>query len=226
MSEKSRISPERWQRIEQIYCQALERESHARAAMLDDACAGDAALRQEVESLLASEPAAADFIESSALDIAADMLTREPDVDLVGRHVGPYLVEAWLGSGGMGDVYRARDGQPASRRRAQGPPGRLRPRSRPARTLQTRSAGPGLAQSSEHRRDLRLRGVGRRAGARAGAGRGTDARAIGLRRDRSRSTRRCRSRDRSPRRSKRRTSRGSSIAISSPRTSRCGRTAR
>ncbi|MEO5821025.1 MAG: protein kinase, partial [Vicinamibacteraceae bacterium] len=30
--------------------------------------------------------------------------------DLVGQRIGPYIVESWIGSGGMGDVYRARDG--------------------------------------------------------------------------------------------------------------------
>ena len=67
----------------------------------------------EVESLLACEPAAADFIEASALEVAAEMLTRQSNAaGLIGRHVGPYLVESWIGTGGMGDVYRARDGHP------------------------------------------------------------------------------------------------------------------
>ena len=45
--------PERWQKIAECYHSALEREGDNRAAYLQQACAGDDALRQEVESLLA-----------------------------------------------------------------------------------------------------------------------------------------------------------------------------
>ena len=49
------------------------------------------------------------LLDSTALEVAARALGSEPDADLVGRRIGPYEVEAWIGSGGMGDVYRARD---------------------------------------------------------------------------------------------------------------------
>jgi hypothetical protein len=49
------MTPERWQKIEQLYHSTLEREESQRAAYLRAACAGDDALRQEVESLLTQE---------------------------------------------------------------------------------------------------------------------------------------------------------------------------
>jgi serine/threonine-protein kinase len=100
---------ERWRRIEKIYHNALELEPGPRAALLDDVCAGDPALRQEVEALLACESKAGTFIETPALDVAVRMLAADGTADLIGRRVGSFVVTGWLGSGGMGDVYRARD---------------------------------------------------------------------------------------------------------------------
>ena len=49
------MTPERWQQIERLLHAALTHNSTERAAFLDQACAGDLTLRQEVESLLAHE---------------------------------------------------------------------------------------------------------------------------------------------------------------------------
>src|SRR5262245_5081385 len=111
MSEASRTSRERWQRVEQIYAEAVEREGAARRTLVERACGRDIELRQDVESLLACEAKAAGFIETPALDVAVTLLTDASHAELVGRTIGRYIIETWLGSGGMGDVYRARDPQ-------------------------------------------------------------------------------------------------------------------
>jgi Tol biopolymer transport system component len=87
---------------------ALQRPTESRAAFLAEACGSDDALRREVESLLAQASAANSFIETPALDVALD----EDDAPaglVVGQRLGTYHVVSWLGAGGMGEVYRARD---------------------------------------------------------------------------------------------------------------------
>jgi len=49
------MTSDRWQRIEELYHSAREREGSQRAAVLKVACAWDDALRREMWSLLAQE---------------------------------------------------------------------------------------------------------------------------------------------------------------------------
>ena len=93
--------------VERICQAALDRDPAARSAFLADACAGDDALRHEVESLLAQEGAAEDFMEAPASGtVAASVAERD---SVIGQSIGPYQVVSWLGAGGMGEVYQARD---------------------------------------------------------------------------------------------------------------------
>jgi hypothetical protein len=61
------MTSEHWQRIENLYHEALKLEAEQRAAFLVEASGGDAELRREVESLLAADAQAQDSIESPAL---------------------------------------------------------------------------------------------------------------------------------------------------------------
>ena len=54
---------DRWQEIESLYHSAREQKPAERRTYLDRACAGDDALRREVESLLAHDDRAAGFLE-------------------------------------------------------------------------------------------------------------------------------------------------------------------
>ncbi len=66
------MKAERWQQVERLYHAVLECAPESRAAFLDDACAGDAELRQEVTSHLSYQSQAENFIEVPALEVAAE----------------------------------------------------------------------------------------------------------------------------------------------------------
>ena len=103
------MTPERWKQIEKLYHAALEREPEERSAFLDQACRGDEALRQEVESLLALEQPAESFIETPAIEAAARGIAEDRARSMVGRQMGGYQILSLLGAGGMGEVYKAKD---------------------------------------------------------------------------------------------------------------------
>lgn len=93
------MTPERWQQIKNVLQQALELAPEQRSSFVARSCS-DELLRQEVETLLgASDEARSSFLESSTLQV-----TLPP-----GTKLGDYEVQKLIGSGGMGEVYRARD---------------------------------------------------------------------------------------------------------------------
>ena len=103
-------STRRWERFEELFEQALALPDEARGRFLDAACAGDPALRKEVEELLAAS------VTGRALSIERLVNDEPPPAadPWLGQLLGPWRLTRLIGRGGMGFLYRAErtDGQP------------------------------------------------------------------------------------------------------------------
>src|ERR1043165_3967146 len=98
---------ERWQQVESLYHATLEKDPRERSAFLVHACDGDETLRREVESLLAFDAHAEQFIESPALEVAVKMMADESSKSIAaGDRFNQYRILSQLGAGGMGSLSR------------------------------------------------------------------------------------------------------------------------
>lgn len=99
------VMSERWQRVQEVVESALDLEPRERKAFLKDACTGDDALLEEVESFLAVHDHEDSFLEQPALEVHGFYPPLAQPDSVVGKRLGPYKAVRQLGSGGMGTVY-------------------------------------------------------------------------------------------------------------------------
>ena len=104
------ITPDRWQRIKDIFHAAQDRTPAERSAFLAEVC-GDASIREEVDALLTADAGNEDFLSAPAYEFAAGMLAGEASEFAAGQKMGRFEILCPLGAGGMGQIYLASDAQ-------------------------------------------------------------------------------------------------------------------
>ncbi len=109
------MNPDRWKQVQKAYFGALALTAEQQTPYLETVCAGDLHLQKEVESLLGYKDKVGEFLEQTAIEVlvrAYGLKAQDENgarvEDLVGTIIDDrYVVSKHIGSGGMGDVYRA-----------------------------------------------------------------------------------------------------------------------
>jgi tRNA A-37 threonylcarbamoyl transferase component Bud32 len=100
------MTPERWRQVQAVFHSALERGVAERSTFLDQACGEDRELREEVNSLLASDQEAGGFLEKQPLELPdLPKLAERLQASLGGR----YRIERELVGGGMSRIFIAEE---------------------------------------------------------------------------------------------------------------------
>ena len=106
--------PEQEPDIRAIFCKALECKSKdLQIEYLDQACCGDSALRQRVDSLIQTHHRAGSFFRSE--EPVAPTIDQPPIAEKPDTYIGPYKLAKQIGEGGMGTVFMALQKKPVRR---------------------------------------------------------------------------------------------------------------
>jgi eukaryotic-like serine/threonine-protein kinase len=96
------MTPKQWELVREVLYRVLERPASERSDYLDEVCGADSELRLQVESLIRSSASDPGIVPSNVFEV----LRLRP-----GTKIDQFDIVSLLGSGGMGEVYRARDTQ-------------------------------------------------------------------------------------------------------------------
>ena len=98
------MEPARWERLQEIYHEAVALPPSEREAFLESACAGDLDLLSDIRGIVKATDSRGDILDSPVVELGS------ASDSLVGTKIGDrYLVESELTHGGMSQVYLASD---------------------------------------------------------------------------------------------------------------------
>jgi eukaryotic-like serine/threonine-protein kinase len=103
------MTPERYQRICQLFNEVVDLAPEYRAVFLTQACGADEELRAEVEKFLVGMEPAENYLVRPAMEVAAEWLAQHQQPSALGKQISHYQILTLLGAGGMGRVYLAQD---------------------------------------------------------------------------------------------------------------------
>ena len=98
-----------WRRISAIFEEALTISPERRDDWIGEACSGEAAIRQEVENLLAAHDRSKGVLDAPLFETSPAETIGSQLAMPAGTPIGPYNIVAEIGRGGMGIVYEAVD---------------------------------------------------------------------------------------------------------------------
>lgn len=107
------MNSERWQQISRIFNRAISLDAAARSAYVKEKCGTDSELQAEIERLIESHEQAEDdeFMGGLAVEDVAEHFSKGEEQHALqkGQQFGAYVILDHLGTGGMGEVYLAKD---------------------------------------------------------------------------------------------------------------------
>ena len=106
------MTPERHQRIREIFETAVTLEDEPCRLYLAITCGGDDQMRRELEALVCSHRRPGAFLDTPAVVLTQDNGADTPQPELTGTRVGRYQLRRIIARGGMGIVYEAMQDEP------------------------------------------------------------------------------------------------------------------
>jgi len=98
------VTPPRWERLKEIFAQAVEIQGEERDKYIAEACRGDPGLLQEVRVLLAGDERSNGFLSNPVVSLRggdASPPLFEPGQSIAGR----FRIGRFIARGGMGEIY-------------------------------------------------------------------------------------------------------------------------